>query len=149
VRREPIFPLLSLLSLAILAVVLLFDGAGLLWGFDFFAVVGFWSAGGGIVAGLLSTGTGLAEMARLPVPSRDRRRAGIQGLLNAGMLGLFAMVWLSRWGRHTLGGGAYLLEVLALAAGVTGAWLTRRLVTGDSQPAEPAAARTIQLPSVR
>jgi hypothetical protein len=80
----------------------------------------------------------------IPTGTPAKRAGVLHGLINMGVLLLFAVILMLRMASHdrVAGGGLLAVELLALAGAVVGAWFSGELVNRLAAPpafAQPAA----------
>jgi uncharacterized membrane protein len=143
---EQLNPLLTVLPLGILGTALLCDLGALMSGVHFFGRVALWDMGAGLVVGLLALCGLLVDLVTAPPASFARRIVGVVTLAVASMIVLFGIVWSVRMDTRATGTGPmFLVELIALGAGIAGVWMARGLVIGhglhEPTPARAAALR--------
>jgi uncharacterized membrane protein len=135
VLGEQLNPLLTVLPLGMLGSAVLFDLGALISGTVFFAHVALWDMAAGLLAGLVAVGATLVDLIVAPSPSTARRVLALEAAATGSMVVLFGIIWVVRTVAKPVGvDGLFVVEVLALAAGVAGAWLARGIVAGDGLP---------------
>ncbi|BCB91683.1 DUF2231 domain-containing protein [Phytohabitans suffuscus] len=130
VLGHPVHPMLVVFPLGLFVTGTIFDLIYLVSDNGTFAEVGFWMISAGIIGAVLAALTGFADWTKIPSGTRAKRIGRVHGALNSVMLVLFAIAWLVRVGNtdHAAGGGAFTLEVIAVAVGGGAAWLGGELV---------------------
>ncbi|MFC0527407.1 DUF2231 domain-containing protein [Phytohabitans kaempferiae] len=149
VLGHPVHPMLVVFPLGLFVTGTIFDLIHLFSDNGVFAEVGFWMISAGIIGAVLAALTGFADFTSIPSGTRAKRVGRVHGLLNAAVLVLFVIAWLIRVGNtnHAAGGGAFALEVIAVALGGTAAWfggeLVDRLGIGVHERAHPDAPSSL------
>jgi uncharacterized membrane protein len=120
VAGNPVYPMLFMFPLGLLVTAAIFDVANLAGGFALLGTVAYWHVVAGIVGGLAAGLVGLVDLVGTRHGSRARRTAVTYGLVNLGVLLLFAVVLMVRMGdpNRAASGGLVTLELLTLVAGV-------------------------------
>ena len=133
VLGQPVNPVLMLLPLAILATATLADLGALLSGLRLFDTIAHADMVPGLLAGAVALCALLVDLVTATVGSPARTALALVSASFGTMIGLFAMVWSIRL--DSAGNvGFFLLELIALAGGVFGAWLARGLALGRTLP---------------
>ncbi|MGX6604314.1 DUF2231 domain-containing protein [Micromonosporaceae bacterium Da 78-11] len=138
IAGQAVQPILVMFPLGLFAMAALFDLATLLGGLSLFGTLAYWNLVAGLVGGVLAVLAGAIDL--MFVRRQDAKRLGVlRGLLNMGVLILFAVILMVRVGAHdrVIGGGLFLVEVVALAIAGFGAWFGGELANGRT----PAFAR--------
>ncbi|HEU4420933.1 MAG TPA: DUF2231 domain-containing protein [Pilimelia sp.] len=127
---HPVHPMLVIFPLGLFVTAVVFDFADLVGGPALLGEVAYWNIVAGLIGGLLAAPAGLVDFLGIPAGTRAKRVGAMHGLVNAGVMVLFAVVWLARMGTddHTAGGWLFVVELIALAGGGVGAWLGGELV---------------------
>jgi uncharacterized membrane protein len=122
--------MLVVFPLGLFVTAVIFDFADLVGGSSVLGDVAFWNIAAGLIGGLLAALAGLVDLLAIPGGTRAKRIATVHGLLNAGLVLVFAIVWLVRLAAddRSAGGGLFILELLALGGGGVAAWLGGELV---------------------
>ncbi|GIF76434.1 DUF2231 domain-containing protein [Asanoa siamensis] len=130
VLGHPVHPMLVMFPAALLVTGTIFDLLWLVSDNAVFGEVGFWTISVGIIGGVLAALTGFADWTKIPDGTRAKRVGRLHGLLNAVVMVLFAVAWFVRVDNvgHAVGGGAFVLEVLAVLVAGGAAWLGGELV---------------------
>ncbi|HEX6870684.1 MAG TPA: DUF2231 domain-containing protein [Micromonosporaceae bacterium] len=137
VLGQPLNPLLTVLPLGILGSALLSDLGALISDTAFFARVAYWDMAAGVIAGIVTLSALLVDLITAPEESHARRVLGWVSGATAAMVVLDGCVWMVRSDHQGVGnGGLFLVELVALALGITGAWVARGLVVGRGLPLE-------------
>jgi uncharacterized membrane protein len=114
---QPVHPLLVMFPLGLLVTAVIFDAADLLGGPVILGEVAFSCIAGGLIGGLVAALVGLVDLVAVPDGTRAKRVGVLHGLVNLGVVLLFAVVWMVRMGadhRHA-GWGLFAVELVALA----------------------------------
>jgi uncharacterized membrane protein len=127
---HPVHPMLVMFPLGLLVTAVVFDFIDLVGGPEVLGEVAFWNITVGLAVGLLAAVTGLVDWLGIPRDTRAKRVGALHGLLNLGLVVIFAIVWLVRLGAdgRDAGTGLFIVEVLALGVGSVSAWLGGELV---------------------
>lgn len=127
---HPVHPMLVMFPLGLLVTAVVFDFIDLVGGPDVLGEVAFWNITVGLAVGLLAAVTGLVDWLAIPRDTRAKRVGALHGLLNLGLVVVFAIVWLVRLGAdgRDAGTGLFIVELLALGIGGVSAWLGGELV---------------------
>lgn len=127
---HPIHPMLVMFPLGLFVTSVIFDFADVIGGPSLLGEVAYWNIVAGLIGGVLAAFAGLIDFVGIPGGTRAKRVGAIHGLLNVGVLLLFAAVWLARRGTegHVVNGGLFALELMALVAAGVSAWLGGELV---------------------
>ncbi len=164
VLGQPLNPVLTMLPLGILSSAVFADLAALVSGVRLFGTLAHADMVPGLLAGVLALCALLVDLITATPGTMARQVLGVICVAFAAMVVAFTTVWSVRLdGRAS--GGLFAIEVLALAAGIAGAWLARGLTVGRGLPRrapapvyrpEPPPAvvaalslQTLQLPLVR
>jgi uncharacterized membrane protein len=130
VAGHPIHPVLVMFPFGLFAMAVIFDAANLLGAPAMLGEVAYWNVGAGLVGGVLAALAGAIDLAFIPNGTAAKRTGVMQGLMNMGVLLLFAVILMVRMGSadRSAGGGLFLVELTALAAAAASAWFSRELV---------------------
>ncbi len=124
-----VHPMLVVFPFGLLATAVVFDVIHMTLGGPVFAVVAYWMIAAGIIGGLAAAFFGWADWFGIPAGTRAKSIGLAHGLVNTGVVLLFAISWYLRTGapeRPTI-----MASVIAIAgAGVAlvGGWLGGELV---------------------
>jgi uncharacterized membrane protein len=146
---HPVHQMLVVFPLGLLVTATVFDLIHLISDNGTFAEVGFWMISAGLIGAVLAALTGFADWTSIPRDTRAKRVGLLHGALNAAVLLLFLISWLVRLNNtnHAPGGGAFTLEVIAVALGGASAWLGGELVDrlgiGVHEDAHPDAPSSL------
>ncbi|GLH98354.1 DUF2231 domain-containing protein [Phytohabitans aurantiacus] len=129
ISGHPVHPMLMTLPLGLFVCAALFDFGAVIGGLAFLGQVGYWTIVAGLFAAVLAAGAGMVDLWDVP-GGAGKRRSVAYLLVNLVMVALYALVCMVRVETQTRapGAAAFLLELLALAAGGYGAWLGATLV---------------------
>jgi uncharacterized membrane protein len=138
VAGQAVQPILVMFPLGLFAMAVMFDMADLLGGPSILGALAYWNIIAGLLGGLLAALAGAVDV--MVVRSPDARRLGVlRGLINMGVLVIFAVILMLRV--HTpervVGGGLFAVELLALSLSIFGAWFAGKIANGHA----PAFAR--------
>lgn len=127
---HPVHQMLVVFPLGLFVTGTIFDLIHLISDNGTFAEVGFWMISAGLIGAVLAALTGFADWTSIPRDTRAKRVGALHGALNSAVLLLFFISWLVRLDNvnHAPGGGAFTLEVIAVALGGVSAWLGGELV---------------------
>ncbi|GAA4943669.1 DUF2231 domain-containing protein [Actinoplanes utahensis] len=141
VAGQTVQPILMLFPLGLFAMAVMFDMADLLGGPDILGALAYWNIVAGLVGGALVT-VAVAVDVMFVRRSRDRRLGVLRSLLNVGVLVLFAVIAMLRVQavERAIGGGLFLIELLALGLAGFGAWFGGEVANGRAPAFARAAA---------
>lgn len=130
VLGHPVHPMLVMFPLALLVTAVVFDFADIVGGPAFLGDVAYWNIVVGLAVGVLAAAAGVVDLLAIPTGTRAKRVGVTHGLVNSGMLLLFAGVWAVRMAADSraAGGGLFAIELVALVGAGVGAWLGGELV---------------------
>ncbi|HET6482141.1 MAG TPA: DUF2231 domain-containing protein [Actinoplanes sp.] len=138
IAGQAVQPILVMFPLGLFAMAVIFDVADLLGAPAIVGSLAYWNLVAGLVGGIAAAIASAIDLAfvRRPVA---KRIGVLRGLLNMGVLILFAVIVMVRVGdpNRQVGVGLFLLELLALAISGFGAWFGGELANGRT----PALAR--------
>lgn len=124
-----IHPILIVYPLGLLSTAVIFDIIYLVTGNPRWATVAFWMIAAGIIGGLLAALFGFIDYLNIPSQTRAKRIGMLHGLINFGVMVLFAASWYLRSdlpeAPPTL---ALALSFIGVAAAGLGGWLGGELV---------------------
>ena len=127
---HPVHPTLIVVPLGSFIAAVVFDTLYLWLDNASFATVGYWNIAIGVVGGLFAAVFGLIDGTAIPSGTRAKRIGLMHGGSMVGVVSMFAVAWLIRYGgtdtTPTL--NVYWLELAALAWGTVGGWLGGELV---------------------
>src|SRR3712207_9164641 len=112
VAGHPIHPMLVMFPLGLLVTAVIFDAADLLGGPAMLGEVAYWNIAGALIGGVLAAAAGLVGLVAIPTGTRAKRVAVLHGLVNMGVILLFAVIWMVRMGSETraAGWGLFVVE---------------------------------------
>ncbi|HEX8346213.1 MAG TPA: DUF2231 domain-containing protein [Actinoplanes sp.] len=144
VAGHPIHPILVMFPLGLFAMAVIFDVAHLAGAPAMLGAVAYWTVAAGLIGGVLAALAGAVDLMFIPNGTAAKRAGVMHGLINMGVLLLFAVILMLRMASHdrVAGGGLLTVELLALAGAFVGAWYGGELVNRLSAPtafAQPAA----------
>jgi uncharacterized membrane protein len=124
--------MLFMLPMGLFVTAVIFDLFHLMGGPSLLALAGYWQVVAGLFGAAIAGLAGVADLFFLRAGTRARRFATAHGLINGGVLAMFAVIWLVRVGdpQRAAGAGVVVFEVLALVLGGLAAWLAAELVDG-------------------
>jgi uncharacterized membrane protein len=127
---HPVHPMLIVFPLGLLVAAVIFDAIDIFGGSPVFGQVGFWNLGAGLIGAVLAALTGLVDWTGIPGGTRAKRVGLLHGGINAVVTVLFFISWLVRLNSDTrsVGGGLFVVEVIALVLGGVSGWLGGELV---------------------
>ncbi|GAA4450110.1 DUF2231 domain-containing protein [Phytohabitans houttuyneae] len=146
---HPVHQMLVVFPLGLFVTGTIFDLIHLISDNGTFAEVGFWMISAGLIGAVLAALTGFADWTSIPRDTRAKRVGALHGALNAAVLVLFLISWLVRLNNvnHAPSGGAFTLQVIAVALGGASAWLGGELVDrlgiGVHEDANPNAPSSL------
>lgn len=140
VAGQTVQPILMMFPLGLFAMAVLFDMADLLGGPNILGALAYWNIVAGLVGGAL-VAVAIAVDVMFARRSRDRRLGVLRSLLNVGVLVTFAVIAMLRVQApdRVIGGGLFVIEVMALALAGFGAWFGGEIANGRA----PAFARAV------
>jgi uncharacterized membrane protein len=132
--------------LGLFAMAVFFDLGNLAGGPDILGALAYWNIVAGLVGGVLAALAGAIDLMFVRNGTRAKRTGVLLALVNMGVLILFAVILMLRMrsADRVAGAGVFVVELLALAAAVFGAWYGGELVNRRSAP---ALARTQRVSS--
>jgi uncharacterized membrane protein len=121
--------MLVMFPLGLFVTAVIFDFADIVGGPGLLGEVAYWNIVAGLIGGLLAAAAGVVDLLAIPGGTRAKRVGVAHALINVAVMLIFGVSWLARMGPdHTIGGGLFALELLALAASGVSAWLGGELV---------------------
>ncbi|GGN70291.1 hypothetical protein GCM10010112_36660 [Actinoplanes lobatus] len=138
VAGQAVQPILVMFPLGLFVMAVLFDIADLLGGPNILGALAYWNIVAGLIGGTLVTVAGAVDV-MFARRARDRRLGVLRGLLNVGVLVVFAVIAMLRVREpdRVVSGGLFAVELLALVLAGFGAWFAGEVANGRS----PAFAR--------
>lgn len=124
-----IHPILIVYPLGLLSAAVIFDVIYLLTANPTWTTVSFWMIAAGIIGGLLAAVVGLIDYLKIPAGTRASRIGLLHGLVNLGVMILFAASWLLRRNSPEAPSmTAFALSFAGVTAALLGGWLGGELV---------------------
>ena len=124
-----IHPIMIVYPLGLLSTAVIFDVIYLVTGNPTWTTVSFWMIAAGIIGGLLAAVFGLIDFLAIPSGTRAKRIGLLHGLINVGVVILFAASWyLRRESPEAPSTAALALSFIAVGAALLGGWLGGELV---------------------
>ncbi len=124
-----IHPILIVYPLGLLSTGVVFDIIYLVTANPTWATVAYWMIAAGIVGGLLAAVFGLIDYLNIPNGTRAKRIGLLHGLMNVGVVALFAISWYLRTGTpETPPTLALALSFIGVGGALLGRWLGGELV---------------------
>jgi len=141
IANQAVQPVLVMFPLGLFAMAVLFDIGDLLGGPEILGALAYWNIVAGLVGGVLAALASAVDLIFVPNGSPAKRIGVMQGLANMGVLILFAVILMLRMRTpdRVIGGGLLLVELLALAGAVLGAWYGGRIMQTRAATSGPAA----------
>lgn len=130
VAGHPIHPILVMFPLGLFAMAVIFDVAHLTGAPAMLGAVAYWTIAAGLLGGVLAALAGAVDLMFVPAGTPAKRAGVMHGLVNMGVLLLFAVIFMLRMATddRVAGGGLLTVEILALAGAVVGAYVNGELV---------------------
>jgi uncharacterized membrane protein len=130
IAGHPVHPVLVMFPVGLFATAVVFDAGDLLGGPALLGEVAYWNIGAAIVGGLLAAIAYAIDVMFLRNGTHAKRAGVMSGLMGFGVLLLFMVILLVRMGSgdRSAGGGLFVVELIALAAAVGGAYFGGELV---------------------
>jgi uncharacterized membrane protein len=127
---HPIHPMLVMFPVALFSVAVLFDVLYLATGSRDLATFAFWSISIGLVMGLGAAVFGLVDWLAIRTGTRARRVGAWHGIGNVGVVLLFAVSWLLRFGKVEYAPGIlpFVFALIGIGIALGTAWLGGELV---------------------
>lgn len=124
-----IHPILIVYPLGLLSTAVIFDIIYLVTDNPRWATVSFWMIAAGVIGGLLAALFGFIDYLNIPSGTRARRIGMLHGLINFGVMLLFAASWFLRSGLPEAPPTvAFVLSFIGAGAAGLGGWLGGELV---------------------
>jgi uncharacterized membrane protein len=141
VAGQAVQPILVMFPLGLFAMALLFDLADLAGGPAFLGALAYWNIVAGLVSGALAAVAGAVDVMFSRRP-QDRRLGVLRSLINVGVLVIFAVIAMLRVqaDERAIGGGLFVVELLALSLAGFGAWFGGEIANGRPPAFARAAA---------
>jgi uncharacterized membrane protein len=130
IANQAVQPVLVMFPLGLFALAVLFDLGDLLGGPEILGALAYWNIVAGLVGGVLAAIAAAIDLIFVPNGTKAKRMGVLQGLANMGVLILFAVILMLRMRTpdRVVGVGLFLVELLALAGAVLGAWYGGKVV---------------------
>jgi uncharacterized membrane protein len=131
IAGQAVHPVLVMFPLGLFTIAVIFDVAHLLGAPAIVGALAYWNIVAGLVGGVLAALAGAVDLMLVPNGTPAKRTGVMLGLLNMGVLVLFAVMAMVRMAApdRVAGGGLVLVELLALVAGGVSAWYGSELAT--------------------
>jgi uncharacterized membrane protein len=148
IAGQAIQPVLVMFPLGLFMMAVIFDLADLGGAPHIVGALAYWNIVAGLVGGVLAALAGAVDLMLARNGTRAKRIGVLQGLMNMGVLILFAVILMLRMRSpdRAAGAGLFFVELLALAAAIFGAWYCGELVNRRPSPSArgtaPPAERT-------
>jgi uncharacterized membrane protein len=141
IAGQAVQPILVMFPLGLFALATIFDVAHLLGAPAILGALAYWNIVAGLVSGVLAAVAGAIDVAYVRRPVA-KRIGVLRGLLNMGVLILFAVALMVRVGApdRAAGVGLFFVELLALAIAGFGVWFGGELANGRAPAFARAAA---------
>ena len=136
IANQAVQPVLVMFPLGLFAMAVLFDLGNVFGGPDILGALAYWNLVAGMIGGVLAAAASAIDLMFVRDTSA-KRRGVLQGLVNMGVLLVFAVILMVRMRTpdRVAGGGLVAVELLALAGAVFGAWYGGELVNRRRTPA--------------
>jgi uncharacterized membrane protein len=131
IANQAVQPVLVMFPLGLFAMAVLFDIGDLLGGPEILGALAYWNIVAGLFGGVLAAMAAAVDLIFVPNGTPAKRMGVLQGLANMGVLILFAVILMLRMRTpdRVAGVGLFLVELLALAGAVLGAWYGGKVVS--------------------
>jgi uncharacterized membrane protein len=131
IAGQAVQPILVAFPLGLFVMAVIFDVADLAGGPSILGSLGYWNVVAGLIAGGLAVLAGAIDLIFIK-RSLAKRIGVLRLLLNMATLILFAVILMVRVGEpeRQVGGGLFLVELLALGVAGFGAWFAGSLANG-------------------
>ena len=148
-----IHPILIVYPLGLLSTAVVFDVIYLVTDNPRWTTVSFWMIAAGVVGGLMAALFGLIDYLNIPNGTRAKRIGLVHGLVNVGVMALFAISWLLRSDLPEAPSSlAFALSFIGVGAALLGGWLggelVERLGVGVAENAHLNAPNSLTQPDV-
>ncbi|GAA3346173.1 hypothetical protein GCM10020358_56160 [Amorphoplanes nipponensis] len=136
IAGQAVQPVLVMFPLGLFAMAVLFDLGNVFGGPDILGALAYWNLVAGLIGGVLAAAASALDLMFVR-NTRARRYGVLLGLVNMGVLLVFAVILMLRMRTpdRVAGGGLVAVELLALAGAVFGAWFGGELVNRRRVPA--------------
>jgi uncharacterized membrane protein len=130
IANQAVQPVLVMFPLGLFAIAVFFDLGNVLGGPEILGQLAYWNLLAGLIGGVLAALAGAVDLMFVRNGTPAKRLGVLQGLVNMGVLILFAVILMLRMRTpdRVAGGGLLAVELLALAGAVFGAWYGGELV---------------------
>lgn len=130
IADQAVQPVLVMFPLGLFAIAVLFDLGNVLGGPEILGQLAYWNVVAGLIGGVPAALAGAVDLLYLRNGTPAKRFGVLQGLVNMGVLVLFAVILMLRMRTpdRVAGGGLVAVEMLALGGSVFGAWYGGELV---------------------
>ena len=137
IANQAVQPVLVMFPLGLFAMAVLFDLGNVFGGPDILGALAYWNLVAGLVGGVFAAAASAVDLMFVRNGTPEKRAGVLQGLVNMGVLLVFAVILMLRMGTpdRVAGGGLVAVELLALAGAVFGAWYGGELVNRRRAPA--------------
>jgi uncharacterized membrane protein len=137
IADQAVQPVLVMFPLGLFAMAVLFDLGNLFGGPDILGALAYWNVVAGLIGGVLAAAASAIDLMFVRNGTAAKRSGVLQGLVNMGVLLIFAVILMVRMRTpdRVAGGGLVAVELLALAGAVFGAWYGGELVNRRRTPA--------------
>jgi uncharacterized membrane protein len=144
IAGQAIQPVLVMFPLGLFMMAVIFDLADIGGAPHIVGALAYWNIVAGLIGGILAALAGAVDLMLVRGGTRAKRIGVLQGLMNMGVLILFAVILMVRMRTpdRVAGPGLFVVELLALAAAVFGAWYCGELVNRSPAPSRPATPMT-------
>lgn len=144
IANQAVQPVLVMFPLGLFAMAVLFDLGDLLGGPEILGALAYWNIVAGLVGGVLAAMAAAVDLIFVPNGTPAKRIGVLQGLANMGVLILFAVILMLRMRTpdRVAGGGLLLVELLALAGAVLGAWYGGKVINRSTPAVTRAEAES-------
>jgi uncharacterized membrane protein len=135
IANQAVQPVLVMFPLGLFAIAVLFDLGNVLGGPEILGQLAYWNVVAGLIGGVLAALAGAVDLMFVRNGTPAKRFGVLQGLVNMGVLVLFAVILMLRMRTpdRVAGGGLVAVELLALAGAVFAAWYGGELINRRSR----------------
>jgi uncharacterized membrane protein len=154
IAGQAVQPVLVMFPLGLFMMAIIFDLAELGGAPHIVGELAYWNIVAGLIGGVLAALAGAVDLMLVRNGTRAKRIGVLQGLMNMGVLILFAVILMLRMRTpdRVAGPGLFFVELLALGGAAFGAWYCGELVNRSPvvvRSVPPAAQRTRPQPGSR
>lgn len=151
IAGQAVHPVLVMFPLGLFAMAVLFDLGNLGGAPAILGSLAYWNIVAGLFGGIAVAIALAIDLMFVPNGTVAKRRGVLQGLVNMGVLLLFAVILMLRMSNpdRVAGGGLFFIELLALAGAVYAAWYGGELVNRRPSPARGTADTTVGIEVTR